>query len=85
MKEYHVLADGYRKQTLQVLEKISPLVEPRYHLSLLIIFNLYLMVFERIDPEKGSFAAEELNPSSKEIYDRVYTTIREFQSESLNI
>jgi len=78
MKEYYQMADQYRKQTWEVLEKISPLLEPRYHLSLLIIFNLYLMVFERIDLEKGSFTATELNPSPKEIYDRVHRTILEF-------
>jgi phytoene/squalene synthetase len=85
MKEYYVMADFYRKQTWEVLKRISPLVEPRYHLSLLIIFNLYLMVFERIDPDRGSFTDRELNPSPKEIYDRVYGTIREFKSHSVNI
>ena len=84
MKEYYLLADDYRKQTWRVLEQISPLVEPRYHLSLLIIFNLYLMVFERIDIDKGSFTAAELNPSPREIHDRVFRTIKEFQPLSVN-
>lgn len=79
MKEYYELADDYRKQTLKVLEQISPLVEPRYHLSLLIIFNLYLMVFERIDTINGSFTAAELNPTAQEIHDRVLRTIMEFR------
>jgi phytoene/squalene synthetase len=79
MKEYYVLADTYKTQTWKVLHQISPLLEPRYHLSLLIIFNLYLMVFERIDIDKGSFTAAELNPSAREIYDRVHRTIKEFR------
>lgn len=81
MKEYYLLADDYRRQTWGVLEQISPLVEPRYHLSLLIIFNLYLMVFERIDIDRGGFTAAELNPSPREIHDRVYRTINEFREQ----
>jgi phytoene/squalene synthetase len=82
MKEYYLLAEDYSKQTWQVLERISPLIEPRYHLSLLIIFNLYLMVFERIDIDHGRFTAQELNPSASEIYDRVHHTISEFRRNS---
>jgi hypothetical protein len=82
INEYFLLADDYRKATWKVLEQISPLVESRYHLSLLIIFNLYLMVFERIDVRKGNFTAAELNPSPKEIHDRVYRTIKEFRHHS---
>jgi phytoene/squalene synthetase len=84
MREYYLLADDYRQQTLNVLQQISPLVEPRYYLSLLIIFNLYLMVFERIDIKDGNFTAAELNPTPLEIYDRVYSTIIGFQNRSPN-
>lgn len=75
IREYYQLADGYRRQTLETIARISPLVEPRYALSLNIIFNLYLMVFERIDPDRGTFTAEELNPSPAEIRQRVWETI----------
>ncbi|MFA6127948.1 MAG: squalene/phytoene synthase family protein [Bacteroidales bacterium] len=84
MGEYYQMADEYRAQTWQVLDRISGQVEPRYYLSLHIIFNLYLMVFERIDVDNGSFTAKELNPSPKEIHDRVYRTIMEFQYHSVN-
>ena len=79
IREYYEIADDYRKQTWNVLEQIKPFLEPRYHLSLLIIFNLYLMVFERIDIDKGEFTGVELNPSPAEIHDRVYRTISEFR------
>lgn len=82
MSEYYLLADHYRKETWKVLEQISPLVEPRYHLSLLIIFNLYLMVFERIDTGSGTFTAAELNPSPAEIHNRVHRTISGFRHHS---
>ncbi len=39
MREYCVLAENYRLETYQVIQNIWPLLEPRYRLSLLIIFN----------------------------------------------
>ena len=77
--EYCELAESYRLATFQVIEKIAPLLEPRYRLSLHIIFNLYLMVYERINIERGTFSAEELNPTPDEIRKRVYDTIEGFQ------
>jgi phytoene/squalene synthetase len=78
METYSNLADSYRKDTYAIIEQIAPLLEPRYRLSLEIIFNLYLMVFERINIEKGNFTAEELNPTPEEIKERVYHTIVKF-------
>jgi phytoene synthase len=49
IKEYYLLADEYRLKTYKTIKGISPLLEPRYQISLEIIFNLYLIVFERID------------------------------------
>ena len=43
------------------------------------IFNLYLMVFERIDVKNGKFTTEELNPSPEETRERVYKTIMKFE------
>lgn len=78
IKQYYNLADKYRRKTRNIIIKIKPLLKPRYQLSLEIIFDLYLMVFERIDIEKGSFTTEELNPSPEEIKERVYKTIMSF-------
>jgi hypothetical protein len=61
-----------------VIKDISPALEPRYQLSLEIIFSLYLMVFERIDIAAGKFTTEELNPTPDETRERVYRTIMEF-------
>ena len=77
--DYCKLAETYRRETFTIIEKISPMLEPRYRLSLLIIFNLYLMVYERINTTKGSFTAAELNPSPDEIRNRVYDTIVQFR------
>jgi phytoene/squalene synthetase len=77
--DYYMLADEYRIKTYDILEEIKPLLQPRYQISLEIIFNLYLMVFERIDLKNGSFTTRELNPTPVETRERVYNTIKNFK------
>jgi len=78
MSLYCSLAQEYMIKTRDVLEKIKPMLEPRYQLSLEIIFDLYLMVFERIDLRNGQFTTEELNPTPEETKERVYNKIISF-------
>ena len=80
IKNYHSVADQYRYKTYEIIKEIKPLLEPRYQLSLEIIFNLYLMIFERIDLQKGKFTTEELNPTPEETRERVFKTIMEFET-----
>jgi phytoene synthase len=80
VKSYYMLADEYRMKTYDIIKEISPLLEPRYRLSLDIIFGLYLMVFERVDIKNGKFTTEELNPGHEEIRERVYQTIINFKN-----
>ncbi len=75
IKDYHTLAENYLHKTCEMINKIRHYHEPRYQLSLEIIFNLYLMVFERIDIKNGTFTSEELNPTPEETRQRVYDTI----------
>ena len=79
IKHYYILADEYRTRTYEIIKEINPLLEPRYQISLEIIFDLYLMVFERIDPEHGNFTTEELNPTPDETRERVYKAIMNFR------
>lgn len=78
IKEYYDLADEYRIKTQDTINRIRPFMEPRYQLSLEIIFDLYLMVFERISVEKCNFTSFELNPTPEETQKRVYETILKF-------
>jgi phytoene/squalene synthetase len=82
ISEYYNLADTYRLKTYDIIKKIRPLLEPRYQLSLEVIFELYLMVFERIDIRNGKFTTEELNPTPEETKKRVYDTIMSFKPET---
>jgi phytoene/squalene synthetase len=79
VRELYEVADIYRAQTLKMISHIKPMLEPRSQLSLEIIFALYLMVFERIDIEKGNFSTEELNPTWLEIKERVWQVIESFE------
>ena len=72
------VADAYRRETLNMIRKVSPVLDTRYRLSLQIIFDLYLMVFQRIDPENGQFTREELNPRPDEVKSRVFNTLMKF-------
>jgi phytoene synthase len=76
--QYYILAEEYMNKTRDILGIIKPLLEPRYQLSLEIIFDLYLMVFERIDIRNGQFTTEELNPTPEETCERVYNNIVSF-------
>jgi phytoene/squalene synthetase len=81
IKHYYLLADDYRLRTYDIIKEIKPLLEPRYQLSLEIIFDLYLMVFERIDFKNGNFTTEELNPTTDETRQRLYKIIMNFERQ----
>ena len=69
--EYYELARKYEAETLEILEVLSPRLRGRYLFSLHLIYQLYKMVFDRIDPEKGDFTTRELNPTPEELRDKV--------------
>jgi phytoene/squalene synthetase len=79
IRDYYHKAEKYLHDTHCMLEKVRPLVEPRYRLSLEIIFDLYIMVFERIHPDTGNFTTAELNPTPEETRERVLKKILEFE------
>lgn len=79
IRELYTVADEYRQKTYEIMQEIKPLLEPRGQLSLEIIFALYLMVFERIDIDNGTFTTKELNPTPGEIQAKVWEVIEEFK------
>jgi phytoene/squalene synthetase len=80
IRSYYDLAGTYRAQTLETIDKIHDQLEPEGQLSLDIIFNLYDMVYQRIDPEHGNFSTEDLNPTSDEMKASVAKTIQNFKN-----
>jgi len=77
IREYLIKAEIYRKQTVEMISLLSEKLEKRYLISLLVIYNLYLQVFERIDPENGRFTMQELNPVPAEIRERVLKVLND--------
>ena len=81
IRELYEVADIYKVKTSEMIQEIKPHLESRCQLSLEIIFALYLMVFERIDIENGTFPTKELNPTTEEIKKRVGQVIERFEAE----
>lgn len=79
VREYIDLAEKYRIETQQIIKEIRPDLGSRYKLSLDIIFNLYQMVFDKIDPENGNLMTEYLNPTPEETRQMVLDTINNFK------
>jgi phytoene synthase len=78
IREYKSLADKYRIQTEKLLESLEGRLEPRYMLSLRIIYRLYIQIYERIDPENGKFTSAELNPTPEEVKENVMECIQKY-------
>ncbi|PWB72362.1 hypothetical protein C3F09_06695 [candidate division GN15 bacterium] len=79
MKRYCAIAEYYRRHARERVDRVLPYLAPRYQLSLELIYNLYLQIFERIDPEGGSFTTRALNPSVEELHARIAQTIEHFR------
>jgi len=69
--EYYEIADSYRAETLRVLDRLSGQLDDRYFFSLHLIYQLYQMVFDRIEPRSGTFTSAELNPTPSEMRKKV--------------
>jgi phytoene synthase len=74
MNEYYQLIDYYRREARKTLNTIDVFLHPLYQLSLEIIYNLYHLVFERINVSNGTFTSKEFTPSAREIEDRITST-----------
>ncbi len=78
MADYQSIANYYRLKARKVLDNIIPLLQPKYQLSLEMIYNLYFQIFERINIESGNFTKAELNPTGDEVKNRIKQTIDNF-------
>lgn len=82
IKTYYKYAELYRRKTRETIDEISIYLKPQYHLSIEILYDLYLQIFERIDIDHGRFTTDELNPSPQEIRERINNTVTNFGSLS---
>lgn len=75
---YVRLAEYYRRKARATIDRTLPMLEPRYQLSLELIYSLYHQIFERIDPAHGQFDATALGPSPEKIQACIAKTIKGF-------
>lgn len=83
VREYKAFAGIYKNETEKMLKSLENKLEPRYILSLRLIYDLYLKIYNRIDPEFGCFTMEELNPTPDEIRESVTECIAMFRNRRL--
>lgn len=77
---YYNIADTFRAETQKVLENLTGQLEDRYLFSLHLIYQLYQMVFDRIDLRNGDFSERELNPTPQELKEKVIETARSWET-----
>lgn len=75
---YHKLADYYRQKARAQLDRLHPSLEPRYQLSLELIYMLYYQIFEKIDPKTGKFDTISLLPNPDEVQAIIIQTVNEY-------
>ncbi|MFX1362055.1 MAG: squalene/phytoene synthase family protein [Promethearchaeota archaeon] len=80
MEKYHAVTENYSRKARRTIDRIGDYLQPRYRLSLEIVYNLYLLIFERIDIPNGRFTTRELTPPPEDIKNRIDLTISSFES-----
>lgn len=78
MATYVRIACRYRQLARVTIDRFRPFMEPRYQLSMEIIYHLYVQIFERIDPAHGLFTSEALGLSPEQIRSRIELTVNSF-------
>ncbi|MCH7492986.1 squalene/phytoene synthase family protein [Patescibacteria group bacterium] len=79
IRRYHASTEGFRHQSRQMIDRVSASLEPRYWLSLEIIYHLYFQIFGKINLEDGNFSTEEMNPSPDEVKKKIMEVTFSFQ------
>jgi phytoene/squalene synthetase len=78
VNEYYSLADRYRQKSRQAITDAREYLPPQYALSLEVVYELYSLVFNRIDPKRGIFTTEELTPTPEQVQDTVGQIVANF-------
>lgn len=78
MRDYVRYIGFYQLKARRMIDETALHIDTRAHLSLEVIYGLYSQIFERIDPEHGTFSAEELNPAAEEVEQKLDSIISAF-------
>ena len=80
--EYRSHADRYRAGARSMLDGLAGLIKPRYRLSLEVIYGLYHLVFERIDPRGTNLSGAAFLPRAEEIESRLQSIVTQFKADN---
>lgn len=78
IRRYLQLAEYYRRRARETIDRLLPVLEPRYQLSLEIIYGLYLLTYQQIEPNRGNFSSEDTNASPQQLQDRIEHIVSSF-------
>jgi phytoene/squalene synthetase len=78
LARYKDIAGYYQNLAAQNFNSLLPLLEPRYQLSLKIIYSLYSQIFEKIKPENGQIFSDSA-PTAADIQKRIDDTVSAFE------
>jgi phytoene/squalene synthetase len=79
MRDYVAKGEYYRTRARRSVEETLPLLEPRYQLSLELIYGLYNQIFSRVDPERADFSPKALHPSEAELEQEIRRLVEQFR------
>jgi phytoene/squalene synthetase len=79
MRQYRAFAEYYRARARQSVDEISPLLDPRYRLSMEIIYELYLQILQRVTPDREDFRLDDIQPTAGEVQDLINQTVTLFR------
>lgn len=82
MADYKAIAEYYRARARRKLDRLAPTLGIQYRVSLEVIYQLYLQIFERVNPESGSFDSAALQPSPAEIRARLDKVLSRFTAST---
>jgi phytoene/squalene synthetase len=83
IKQYCDYALIYKNQTEAIILELSKWLPEKYMLSLRLIYQLYLNVFDRIDIQNSTFSHTELNPAMDEIKDQVTELVTYYNHQAI--
>lgn len=79
---YRSAGDYYRKRARRMVQSMQSVLSPRSQLSLEVIYDLYLQIFQRIQPSKQEFSisSDKMNPSPDQVQERLESLLKRLQA-----
>ncbi len=82
MDFYLRCAENYRARARRTLDRLEPQLEPRYSLSLELIYELYLQIYERLNEPDQTFSEATTLPLPDAVEERINSTIVRFNDRA---